>query len=419
MVVKKDDKTTGKTPPAADTLLAAPFPDVKPATKTQIAAARADTKFQKNLSQITGQSQHDSDEEKELTIFDLEWNQFVLSQLFSGNAEDMTWRTQDEKGEPIIKYMAKNGLDPKDGIDRAFAEFQQANPRDREITSRYESHFVPQYSVDHPVYSVAPSAGFKPPAFTMSKTEARAKLAADIVTVSGMYAADAGMSKEDFAKVLGGVAVIESSFGVIREVKGTKHPSSAGGPLHYLDGTIAGKTREKMISDPRIASRVDALGINVKDGVSKAEAWGLKDDNILAGSVLANDLVKLVKQNPHLKGDVAALTARLYQTHNMGDAGARALAQGGIQAVNRIDHRIAENNPMFFRGASSTDEVQSRYTSFTAKAVGAATPLLEDAMMASDPSYALAKNAIDKAKKGPAPVTVADAVKQLPTPQPS
>ncbi len=382
MVVIKDDKTSKDKAPAVDTLLAAPFPDVKPATNNQIKAARGDKSFQKTLSQITGQPERDDKHEEEPSLWDLEMQYFVLTRLFGGNADDMTGRFSDpDDALPLVKYMQKLGLDPKDPIDSAHAGFHRENRSDRQITSDFESRYIPQYAIANPNYSVAPSAGFKPPAFTMSKTEARAKLAADIVTVSGMYAAEAGMSKEDFAKVLGGVAVIESRFGVAREVKGTKHPSSASGAFHYLDGTMAGKLREKMASDPRITARVDTLGINVKDGVSKAEAWGLKDDNILSASVLANDLVKLVKQNPQLKGDVAALTARLYQTHNMGDAGARALAQGGIQAVNKLDPRIAENNQLFFGKTSSTEEVQARYTNFTAKAVGAATPLLEEALM--------------------------------------
>lgn len=283
-------------------------------------------------------------------------------------------------------------FNPNDKIDRSYAQFLQANPNDREITAAFEAHHYSPLVLDprfssHGGYSTSPNAiiddGFKTPGFKLDKHQARTALAADIKTVSDMYAADAGMSPKDFAKVMGGIATIESNFGVFRSVKGAKYASSAGGAFHYLDGTIAGEVRQSS-SDPRISSRVNMLGVNIKDGVTKSEAWSLKDDNILAGSILAKRIIDTVRKNPELKDDIAALTTRVYQSHNLGEAGANALARGGRRALEAMDHRADDNNPMFFRGASSDTEINNRYKKYVSGAVASVAPLIAEAF--ADPS---------------------------------
>ncbi|HAJ90451.1 MAG TPA: hypothetical protein DCM27_05500 [Rhodospirillaceae bacterium] len=291
-------------------------------------------------------------------------------------------------------------FDPKDPIDRSYADFQRNNPSDRRVTSAYEtSVFTPFVHNPRNHSSVlSPNSiiddGFKAPAFKLSKNEARTALAADIKTVSEMYAADAGMSAKDFAKVMGGIATIESSFGVLRSVSGTKYASSAGGAFHYLDGTIAGEVKQNM-NDPRIANRVAKLDVNIKDGIAKSEAWTMKEDNILAGSILAKRIIATARANPELKNNIEALATRVYQSHNLGDAGARALAQGGVDALNAKDSRATANNPMFFRGANSDAEVHGRYNKFVSKAVTSADTLIETAFASS--ASATATIAIAKA----------------------
>lgn len=283
-------------------------------------------------------------------------------------------------------------FDPTDKIDRSFAEFQRANPSDRRITADYEaSEYTPNvYNPRIPSSrrSNSPNSiiddGFKAPTFKLDKQQARTELAADIRTVSEMYAKDAGMSAKDLAKVMGGIATIESRFGVARSVSGTKYASSAGGAFHYLDGTIAGDVRGAM-SDPRISNRVAQLGVSLKDGVSKSEAYTMKEDNILAGSVLAKRIVETANENPELRGDVAALAKRVYQAHNLGDAGAARLARGGVDAMN---DKEKANNRLFFGGNASDAEVDKRYTKFVAGAIASSDNLIEGAF-ASTPSAAV------------------------------
>lgn len=280
-----------------------------------------------------------------------------------------------------------------DPIDLSYAQFRRQNDTDREVTAEFENkNYTPlainprapsQAGRDKNVPNAVIDDGFKAPTFKLSKSEAQTALAKDIKTVSEMYAQDAGMDAKDFAKVMGGIATIESRFGVLRSVSGTKHASSAGGAFHYLNGTIAGEVRQSM-SDPRISSRVATLGVSVNDGVSKSEAWALKEDNVLAGSILAKRIVETVRKNPELKNDIEALTTRVYQAHNLGDAGARALARGGRQSLEALDHKADDNNPMFFKGASSDTEINNRYKKFVAGAVASANPLI-DAAFSSPP----------------------------------
>ncbi len=305
------------------------------------------------------------------------------------NINDVTLMPVMPVEEWIKKHPSELGTDFKksDPIDVAYAEFRNKNSTDRTVTAVFESENHASYIVSPRLPSQAgrdrtiPSAviddGFKVPAFKLSKEQARTELARDIRTVSEMYAADAGMSAKDFAKVMGGIATIESRFGVLRSIPSgaTKYASSAGGAFHYLNGTIAGEVRQSM-SDPRIASRVAALGVSVNNGVSTSEAWTLKDDNILAGSILAKRIVETIRKNPELKDDVAALTTRVYQAHNLGDAGARTLAQGGVSA---LDDKSKANNPLFFKNAQSDADVNSRYTKFVTGAIASANPLIETA----------------------------------------
>jgi hypothetical protein len=314
-----------------------------------------------------------------------------LLEILYDNADEVS-------NESLITWAKDNDsvlgqeFDPKDPIDVAHAQFRRKNATDRDLTARFENDNYTSLIINPRVSSQAgrdrnnPNSviddGFKIPAFKLNKEQARTDLARDIKTVSEMYARDAGMDAKDFAKVMGGIATIESRFGVLRSVSGTKYASSAGGAYHYLNGTIAGEVRQSM-SDPRISSRVATLGVSVSDGVSKSEAWALKEDNILAGSILAKRIVETVRRNPELKNDIEALTTRVYQAHNLGDAGARALARGGRQALESLDHKADDNNPMFFKNTSSDAEVNARYRKFVAGAIASANPLIDVAFSSS------------------------------------
>lgn len=355
---------------------AAPAEHLKASTARKLTPEH-DQKFQAMMAGVVGNDDALPPEEAAL-------RQYQRFMLLTENCRDMLDELREEG----------SGFDPSDPIDQAHAAFKAENPKDRETVAQYEvenlapSYYNPRlpYTMGrgtHSPHSVMDD-GFRPPTYKLDKNAARTDLARDIATVSKMYAGDAGMSEKDFAKVMGGIATIESRFGVSRSVTGTKHPSSAGGAFHYLDGTIAGEVRNAA-NDPRITSRVAALGVNTKDGIAKSEAWTLKDDNILAGSVLARHIVDTVKKHPELRNDPAALATRVYQTHNMGEAGANALARGGLTALNAVDSRIAENNPMFFNGAGSSAEVNQRYTKFVAGAVNSASPLIEAAFSVAPP----------------------------------
>ena len=297
-------------------------------------------------------------------------------------------------------------FDATDATDNAYAAFRRANPMDREITADYEARNYSSYIINPRDPSHAGRSrngsiiddGFKAPEFKLSKSEARTALSNDIKTVSQMYATEAGMSARDFAKVMSGIATIESSYGVIRSVKGTKYASSAGGAFHYLDRTIAGEVEQNM-NDPRIASRVAKLGVTLNNGVAKSEAYTLKEDNILAGSILAKRIVDTVRKNPELKDDIEALATRVYQSHNLGDAGARALARGGRAALEATDHKADDNNPMFFRGASSDAEVNARYTKFVGNAIRSSETFVAAAFDGSEAALASAKPHDKKATK--------------------
>lgn len=399
MTVKDKAKDTKIPLPAVDRLTAPVIKTnvtPKPALKEAIA---------KNAQDVTAPPAVGPDS-------DFAFQQFMRLMIFSESSKAAFGNEEENKYHTDIDLNVDNvgpGFDPKNPIDQVFSAFRRDNSGDRETTAHFERYVLqnPQY---YPRYSVTPDKpgqSFVPPAFKIDPTEARKNLAKDLVTVSNMYAAEAGMKPADFAKVLGGVAVIESRFGVLREVKGTKYESSASGAFHYLNGTMAGHLRNNA-GDKRITDRLTSLGIDINDGISKREVWLAKDDNIVAGSTLAKDVIRIVQANPALRSDPEALIKRVYQEHNMGAAGARALAQGGITAVEKVDHRIDDNNPMFFRGASSAKEVDNRYAAFTGKAFNAAAPLIDEAMGLTGPTMAAAKQS-----------KVAEAVKNLPTPQPS
>lgn len=217
--------------------------------------------------------------------------------------------------------------------------------------------------------------GFKTPRFSMNPAEqvaARTNLTNAINLTSAQYAAEAGVSQKDMARALGAIATIESRFGTQRSVVGSKYASSAGGSMHYLDGTIAAEVRANM-GDRRVAERVAALGINPADGISKSEAWTLKNDDLLATRLVAIGIVNLAKKHPELARDPEALATRYYMQHNLGAGGANALLQGGVSAVGE---KAAANNPMFFRGAESSAEVTGRYRKFVVGAMASADNLM-------------------------------------------
>ncbi len=221
--------------------------------------------------------------------------------------------------------------------------------------------------------------GFQTPRFNMNPAEqrtARTHLANAIQLTAAQYGPEAAVSQKDMARALGAIATIESSFGTKRSVVGTKFASSAGGAMHYLDGTIAGEVRANM-GDRRIAERVAALGVNPADGISKTEAWTLKNDDLLATRLVAIGMVKLAKKHPELAQNPEALATRYYMQHNMGEGGANALERGGVAAVNNTDSRIVANNPMFFRGADSSAEVTDRYRKYVVGAMKSAGNLMD------------------------------------------
>lgn len=332
---------------------------------------------------------------------DIAFQRFIQMEILN-NARDLTYLSLHDWVKDNTAGLGKS-FDLNDKIDLSYAQFQQANPSDKEITARYEANGRDSYIEYRPsapsssggrqgrkseASTVVTNDGFTPPPYKLDKNQARIELAADIKTVSEMYAAEAGMSPKDFAKVMGGIATIESSFGVLREVKGTKFKSSAGGAFHYLNGTITGETSQAM-SDPRIANRVNELGVTFetvtikKNGktkqverLSEQEAWILKQDNILAGSILAKQIVEIVRRNPELRNDVDALTTRVYQSHNLGEAGARALARGGRAALEALDYKADDNNPLFFGGGASDATINKRYTNKVAGAIDSAEPLI-------------------------------------------
>jgi hypothetical protein len=234
--------------------------------------------------------------------------------------------------------------------------------------------------------------GFQTPRFNMNPAEqtvARRNLADAIQVTSAQYGPEAGVSQKDMARALGAIATIESSFGTKRSVVGTKFASSAGGAMHYLDGTIAGEVRANM-KDARIAERVSALGVNPADGISKTEAWTLKNDDLLATRLVAIGMVKLAKKHPELAQNPEALATRYYMQHNMGEGGANALERGGVAAVNNADSRIVANNPMFFRGADSSAEVTGRYQKYVVGAMKSAGNLM-DQLAGTQPSVLATK----------------------------
>lgn len=328
---------------------------------------------------------------------DVAFQRFIRMELIN-YGQELTTLSLDDWVKDNTADLGKD-FDPKDPIDRSYADFQRNNSSDRRTTSDYESSAYSPFMYNPRVggsagrsnspYSIIDD-GFKAPAFKLSKNEARTALAADIRTVSDMYAKEAGMSSKDFAKVMGGIATIESSFGTIRSVSGTKYASSAGGAFHYLDGTIAGEVRQNM-ADPRIANRVASLGVSVKDGVSKSEAWALKEDNILAGSILATRIVEAVQKNPELRNDPEALAKRVYQSHNLGDAGAQALARGGRSELDRLSVKSAENNPLFFRGAKDDAEIDARYTKFVGNAMKSSESFITAAFSGATPDVQVAQ----------------------------
>lgn len=371
MAIKKDPKNQ---------ISAAPSP-----ITTDVAAGTAHGKVNKGAEQdaafqrmMAGITDPDSVEQRKAQ------DRFVQIDLIGENADDIFGEMLADWAEQNAELLG-NDFDPKDPIDVAYSNFKRENPRDAELNHKWEREYDASYSnmmtaVPAGIAGNRVSGTFTPPAYTLDKTKARADLARDIATVSDMYAKEAGISSRDLAKVLGGIATIESRFGVLRRVTGTAYASSAGGALHYLNGTIAGETRQSM-SDPRVAARVNTLGVNVANGVSAEEAWTLKEDNILALSLLSRRVVRTLREHPELKDNPVALATRVYQAHNLGDAGANALARGGRFALEALDHKAAANNPMFFRGAGSDQEIQSRYGKFVGAAMAAATPHVDAALM--------------------------------------
>ncbi|HNQ92422.1 MAG TPA: hypothetical protein PKI93_05760 [Alphaproteobacteria bacterium] len=361
--------------------------------------------FQRMMAQMTGSHFDSLDDQKEVDAKaqkDLEdyaaiaWLQSILENARSfGSSISEDFFNLSSKELESRGILSEREVMEANTADRDVAEMKILHIRGRGLNGddlflvgRRREEYLGQCSLDSECTDTTMrglqkrlDAGFdktRLPSFNLSSDERRSALARDIVVVSERYSSQAGMSARDFAAVIGGIATIESSFGTKREVKGTKHVSSASGSLHYLDGTMRGEI-SKLAADSPIRTLIRQMGIDITDGISKQEVRELKDNNILAGSVLARKIVDVVNENPSLRNDVHALTAEVYRRHNMGDAGARAFANGGIEAVNKVDSRIADNNPIFFRGTDNSAVVAERYNKFSANAVNAASPLLDAA----------------------------------------
>lgn len=365
-----------------------------PALKGQIASTlkrpEQDAEFQRHMADLQQQSSLTTAPDEDTTQY-RRWT--LIQSLLGDNITDINPLTDWVKENPA--KLGEN-FDINNPTDRAYAEFRRANENDDDIVGRFETENMGNYYYNPRIpsrnngadrnsnYSVADD-GFKPPRYKLDPNQARQELARDIRTVSTMYAGEAGMAEKDFAKVLGGIATIESRFGVLRSIPegATAFKSSAGGAFHFLDGTVAAEVRQSS-SDPRVTKRVAELGVNIGDGIGKGEAWTLKDDNILAGSLVAKNIIKAIQKRPDLRNDPEALATFVYQSHNLGDAGARALARGGRDELERVSKAADDNNPMFFRGAKSDTEINNRYTKFVTGAMASASPLIEATFLATE-----------------------------------
>lgn len=328
-------------------------------------------------------------------------------QLLRGTRDELT--NQDLDNTPIEKWIVTHkdelgeNFNPKDSIDMSYAEALRNTPDRERLLGEYERMVEGDNSSPYAQQRIYKNVGeiksspewksssenntqnhsaqkqdnYKPNPEKLDPVKARTALAADIATVSKMYAAEAGLSEKDLAKVLGGIATIESKFGTLRSTP----LSSAGGAFHYINSTIKGEVIQS-IKDPRIAEQVREHGLDItsstkQKNISNKDAWELKEDNVLVGSLVAKNVIKALQKHPELRNDVNALTTYVYQSHNLGEGGANALARGGRAELERVSSKADNNNPMFFRGAKSDEEVQKRYHNFVSNAIASASPLID------------------------------------------
>lgn len=205
------------------------------------------------------------------------------------------------------------------------------------------------------------------------RREARFSLMDAIDSTAQHYGPMAGMSAASFAKVLDAMASIESRYGVALSVVGTRFPSSASGPLHFLNSTAYTEANQQ-IADMHFAGLMQRLGVKVSDGISRKEVITVKHDNAAAAAMVADDIVKAARANPQLVKDPVALAAYVYMGHNLGAHGRHLLLTGGREALDRFDPRITANNPMFFK----TDDPVGAYRKHVESYMNAAQSLRAD-----------------------------------------
>jgi hypothetical protein len=194
------------------------------------------------------------------------------------------------------------------------------------------------------------------------QTAARQTLRGAIDRTSVDYAKAAGMDSASFSQVLDAIAMRESAYGARRFVANSALPSTAGGSFHFLDGTVEGKIEQRS-SNPDILKRVTALGINPsKMGVRESERAKNNDD--LSSRIVALDVIDHVRANPALRKNPLELATEVFMTHNMGSGGKNALIKSGVDGLQTLGQKgqeIVANNPTYFRGATTYDQVRNNY----------------------------------------------------------
>ncbi len=212
---------------------------------------------------------------------------------------------------------------------------------------------------------------------SLDRTQKRTELASAIVEVSGHYAPQANMDPRVMARVLGAVGVIESRFGEARQVVSSRFKSSASGSMHFIDSTGLGEYRQNINDNYIMTQLVQRVG--PVDPQTKAGIMRIKDCDHVAVSWVAKRILEVVQRNPDIKDNPEAIFMELYQRHNMGVGAYAIFKKGGLKALLSASPVTAENNPVFFRGADSTEGVNDRYMAYGRRAMNASARLIDEA----------------------------------------